>query len=135
MQHIAILKKQWNLLELILNGKKTIESRWYKTKRAPFNKIKPKDIVYFKNSGELITAKAEAYKVLQFENLNKKKIKEILKNYGQRIGIENVPTQNFKDKNYCILIFLKNPKKIKPFHISKKGYGLMSAWMVLDKES
>jgi len=36
----------------------------------------------------------------------------------------------FKDKNYCILIFLKNPIGIKPFEIDKTGFGAMSAWII-----
>jgi len=36
-------------------------------------------------------------------------------------------------KNYCILIFLKDIEKIKPFEISKKGYGMSSAWLVTDE--
>jgi len=39
----------------------------------------------------------------------------------------------FKDKKYCILIFLKNPVIIKPFKINKKGYGSMSAWICINK--
>ena len=35
----------------------------------------------------------------------------------------------YKDKNYCILMFLKDPKVIKPFKISKKGFGSATAWI------
>jgi len=38
----------------------------------------------------------------------------------------------FKNKKYCILIFLKNTKKIKPFEIDKKGFGAMSAWLTVN---
>lgn len=37
----------------------------------------------------------------------------------------------FKDKNYCLLIFLKNPREINYFDISKKGFGAMSAWITV----
>lgn len=39
MHHLAILKKSWPLIPKILNKQKTIESRWYKVKCAPWNKI------------------------------------------------------------------------------------------------
>ena len=51
MQHLAIMKKSWNLTDKILTGKKKIESRWYKNKYKPWNKIKTEDVVYFKDSG------------------------------------------------------------------------------------
>lgn len=40
MDHVAILRKDWKLLPKILSGEKTIESRWYQTKRGSYNKIK-----------------------------------------------------------------------------------------------
>jgi len=37
----------------------------------------------------------------------------------------------FKDKKCCILVFLKNPQKVKPFSINKSGFGSMSSWMAV----
>lgn len=131
MDHLAIMKKSLKLTNLILEGKKIIESRWYKQKRVPWNKIKENEIIYFKDSGEQVKFKAEVEKVLQFENPNHK---QILEQYGKEIGITDI--QNFlekvKDKKFCILIFLKNPAKVEQFEINKKGFGLMSAWITIN---
>lgn len=136
MEHLAIMKKSWNLTNKILTGEKKIESRWYKNKYAPWDKIKNNEIIYFKDSGNPVTIKAQADKVLQFDNLNPEKVKKILNDYGFIDGIEKNNLEKFyerfKNKNYCMLIFLKNVKKIKPFNIDKKGFGLMSAWITLD---
>ncbi len=117
----------------ILSGQKTIESRWYLRKCAPLDKIKSGDIVYFKNSGQPIKIKTRVRKVLQFENLTPNKIKSILKKYGSDDGIEKEKTDKFfkmfKNKKYCILIFLKRPVQTKPFDINKTGFGSMSAWL------
>lgn len=133
---MAIMKKSWGLTEKILTGEKNIESRWYQTKHIPWDKIKALDEVYFKNSGEPVTIKANVEKVLQFSNLTSAKVKEILEQYGKDDGIEKEKIQDFfeifKDKKYCILIFLKNPEKIKPFEINKKGFGAMAAWITVD---
>ena len=48
MEHVAIMKKSWGLTEKILTGAKKIESRWYKNKHTPWNRIKSGEIVYFK---------------------------------------------------------------------------------------
>ena len=56
MDHVAIMNKRWKLIPKILDGSKTIESRWYVNKIKPWNSIKEDDKIYFKNSGEPITA-------------------------------------------------------------------------------
>ena len=136
MQHLAIMRKSWGLLPKILSGEKRIESRWYKNKYSPWDKIKRGDVVYFKNSGEPVGIRVEVNKVIQFSNLIPRRVKEILEKYGKEdgLGIKDLPRffQKFKDKRYCILVFLKNPKKIKPFKINKKGFGIMSAWITVD---
>ena len=136
MQHVAIMKKSWGLIQKILSGDKVIESRWYKSKRAPWNKIKEGEIVYFKDSGNPVTISTEVDKVLQFSDLSPSKVSRILKQYGKDDGLsaDKIPNffQLFRDKKYCILIYLKNPEKIKPFKINKKGFGAMSAWISID---
>lgn len=132
MEHIAIMKKSWGLIPKILSGEKRVESRWYKFKYAPWDKIKPGERVYFKDSGEPIGLKTEVDRVIQFLDLTQEKVKEILYEYGKDDGIHNKITEFFelfKNKKYCILIFLKNPQKIKPFEIDKSGFGIMSAWI------
>ncbi|MFA5355666.1 MAG: hypothetical protein WC302_02995 [Candidatus Paceibacterota bacterium] len=133
MDHLAIMKKSWGLTDKILSGEKKIESRWYSTRRTPWNNIKKGETVYFKDSGGPATIKAKVSKVLQFEGLNPKRIKILLRKYREDDGIEKekVPyfLKIFRNKKYCILIFLKDPKKIKPFSIDKKGFGNMSSWI------
>ncbi len=137
MEHLAIMKKSWSLIPKILTGEKKIESRWYRARYSPWNKIKSGDIVYFKDSGGPVNVKAIVNKVIQFSDLSSVKVKEILEKYGKRdgLGISDIPRffKMFKDKKYCILVFLKNPTKLKkPFNINKKGYGMMSAWISVD---
>lgn len=136
MEHLAIMRKSWGLTDKILNGQKKIESRWYSVKYRPWDCIKKGEIVYFKDSGGLVRIKAEINGVTQFADLSPEKVKEILDDYGKDDGIEKekIPEffERFKDKRYCILIFLKNPIKIKPFDIDKTGFGAMSAWITID---
>jgi len=135
MDHLAIMKKAWGLTAKILNGQKKIESRWYLTRRKPWDNIKKGETIYFKDSGEPVTIKTRVAKVLQFADLTPKKVKEILGKYGGVDGIEKekIPEffARFKNKKYCLLIFLKNPTKIKPFNIDKIGFGAMSAWITI----
>jgi len=136
MEHIAIMKKSWGLTEKILTGEKTVESRWYKSKYAPWDKIKPGDIIYFKDSGEPVSVKAKVVKVLQFDNLTAEKTKQILSEYGKAdLGMSHIMPEikeYVTGKNYCILVFFNNVVKIEPFDIDKTGFGAMSAWISVD---
>jgi len=136
MEHIAIMKKSWKLTPKILSGDKKIESRWYKFKHQPWNNVRKGEVVYFKDSGEPISIKAEVDKVLQFSDLTPIKVMEILKKYGNvdGINIKDIKKfyERFKNKSYCILVFLKNPKSVEPFEINKKGFGIMSAWLCVN---
>lgn len=130
MYHVAIMNKSWKLIPKIISGEKTIESRWYQTKRIPWNHINKEDVIFFKNSGEPIIAKAEVEKVIQFEIKNINDIKDIIKKYGDEICIVNKNLEVWNQKiKYCILIYLKNSKYIDKFNINKTGFGIGCAWI------
>jgi ASC-1-like (ASCH) protein len=132
--HIAILNKKYKALESILSGKKTIESRWYKTKKPPWNRIDVDDTVYFKESGGKVKAKAVVTKVLQFVELNEDSFNTIVSEYGNGIQLKNKKYNEwYEGKKYCLLVFFKDVEKIKePFSIDKSGFGIGAAWLTVD---
>jgi hypothetical protein len=136
MEHVAIMRKSWGLTQKILGGQKTIESRWYMSRVAPWDRIKPGETVYFKDSGEPVTIKAEVKRVVQMADLTPERVGQILDEHGKADGITPSDIIKFyglfKHKKYCILIFLRNPQKVKPFGIDKTGFGAMSAWLCVD---
>ena len=135
MDHVAIMKKAWGFLPMIVSGEKTIESRWYTNRSAPWGRINAGDTVYFKDSGEPVTVAANVAKVLEFENLTRRRIHDILIKYGRKDGIEKDEIADYvaflKDKNYCILVFLSNVRAVRPFEINKRGFGAMAAWLTV----
>ena len=136
MDHVAIMRKSWGMTAKILSGEKTVESRWYKNKSAPWGKIRAGDTVYFKNAGDPVSVRVRVRKIQAYENLDPEKVKAILIKYGEEDGITpdkiHFYYELFKNKKYCLLIFLENPKQIVPFEISKKGFGAMAAWMCVE---
>lgn len=136
MHHIAIMDKSIANISDILSGAKTVESRWYLSRKAPWNKIKKGDIVYFKQTSEPVKARAEVQKIIQYDYLQPQKVREIIKIYSKsgKMALEN--TQKFyqenKNKKYCILIFIANPKPVKCFNIDRTGFGISSAWLCTD---
>ncbi|MFO7710737.1 MAG: ASCH domain-containing protein [Candidatus Woesearchaeota archaeon] len=129
MEHLAILSKERKLLAKILSGEKTIESRWYKSRKTPYRNISINDIIYFKESGEPVRAKARVSKVLFFDGLNEYKILKILEEYGERICVPISYAEKLSGKNFCTLVFIDKVQSVVPFNIDKTGYGLMAAWI------
>ena len=129
MEHLAILSKEGNLLSKILSGEKTIESRWYKFKKPPFNTLKEGDMIYFKESGSQVSARARVKEIITHENLSPKKVNALLSEYASPLCIDSSYFDKIKDKKFCILIFLHNVEKISPFPVNR-CYG--TAWISIN---
>lgn len=133
MHHLAIMNPAWNFIPEILTRQKTIESRWYLTRRAPSGKITIGDHIFFKDSGKPVTAMAKVSQVIECANLTPVIAEQILKQYGHDIGFTPKILQEIKPqllrKKYCMLIFLSNAHSVEPFNINKKGFGQNSAWI------
>ncbi len=129
------MNKKMGLIDKVLDGRKTIESRWYKNRTAPWGKIKKGDTIYFKDSGGPIRARAEVKKVKFFENITINIAKEIVNKWGGTglIDIQNKKVEEWvKGKNYCILIWLTKTRKVEKFEINKNGFGIGAAWITAD---
>lgn len=135
MDHVAILNKKLPWLERIKSGEKTVESRWYLHKKAPWNNIAIGDRVFFNNSGEMITLKAMVCEVKLYGELNPNTAKDLVKKYVADLGIKAHEVDAFlhsvERKRFCILITLTDIIGVDPFAISKKGFGSMSAWITV----
>ena len=90
--------------------------------------------MYFKNSGEKITASANVSRVLQFTLSSLKDVEEVVSKYGKQICIVNPNPRTWgKLPKYCILIFLKDARYLdKAFQIDKTGFGTGVAWLCVD---
>ena len=94
MDHLAILSKEGKFLDKILSGEKSIESRWYKFKKTPYETIAAGDVIYFKESGESVTAKSQVSGVLFFDQLNEEKITKA------EPYMENCPQEYFVEGSF-----------------------------------
>ncbi len=93
------------------------------------------DIVYFKNSGEPVTAKAVVTKVEQFEISNNEEALNIMRDRARAdLGTTEIPEEVRKytqDKRYAIFVHLKDAETIQPFEIDKTGFGAQTAWLAI----
>ena len=126
MKHIAIFQEPF--YSFVINGKKSIESRWSNKKIAPFDKVKEGDILYIKKTGCNVTATAKV-KLVKYFFLTPEIAEDIKKVYGNEICTDYFDDwEKYKNKNYCTLIWLDNVKNVDEFMV-KKSNG--AGWLVL----
>lgn len=130
MDHVAIMKPSWGLIPKILSGEKTIESRWYQTRRAPWDRIQKGDRVYFKDAGQPVSVVAEVEAVKQYTMTTLADVQRVVAEYGARIALVNSHPETWGVlPRYCILMFLRAPQRIEPFGIDRSGFGAGVAWL------
>lgn len=123
--HLGIFTEPY--LTYMLNGQKTIESRFSKNKIAPYEKITKNDIVLVKKSGGNIVAYFTIKEVLFFD-LQDYAIENIKAKYNKELCVEDTFWENKKDSHYATLIKIDKLVKLKPFSINKKG---MQTWILI----
>ena len=123
--HLGIFSEPY--LTYMLEGKKTIESRFSKNKIIPYNQITKNDIVIIKKSSGDVLGYFTIKDVLFFD-LNTISIEEIKTKYNKQLCVDETFWINKKNSNYATLIIIDELIKLKPFHINKKG---MQTWIKL----
>lgn len=113
----------------MLEGKKTIESRFSKNKILPYNQISKDDIVIVKKSSGNVVAYFTIKEVLFF-NLNETSIDEIKTKYSKQLCVDESFWLSKRNSNYATLIIIDKIVKLNSFHIDKKG---MQTWINLSR--
>ena len=128
-RHLAIFKGDGG--ELILTGKKTIESRFSKRKDPPFGLISPGDLVYIKPSGKDIIGQFKVKKVIFYDGLDKNEMEEIEGRYGKGLAVDATYFEKKNNSKFGTLIFISESSRFitSPVKIPKKD---LRGWVVLD---
>lgn len=132
-KHLAIIYPE--VIKQIFSGQKTIETRFSKSKIAPFGQIKVGDLVYIKPPGKDIQGQFWVSKVVSFEGLEKEDWEFIKNHYGDRLslGSKNQDQAFFeakKDARYGTLIFIGRVDQLitSPIKLEKRD---QRGWVVL----
>lgn len=133
MHHVAIMNPAWRLIPKILSGEKTIESRWYQTRRAPWDRIRTGDVIYFKDAGKQVSVLADVSDVMQFELESIADAEKIVEQYGKEICMVETDPRDWNNlPKYCILVRLRNPIALtETFTIDRTGFGSGTAWITV----
>lgn len=124
--HLGIFSEPY--LTYMLEGKKTIESRFSKNKIAPYNQVTKDDIIIVKKSSGNVVGYFTIKDVLFFD-LNTVSIEKIKLKYNKQLCVDETFWINKKNSNYATLIIIDKLIKLKPFHINKKG---IQTWIKLN---
>ena len=125
--HVAILSKHY--LKKILSRSKTIESRFSKTRRRPYNRVSIGDIILLKESGGTIQGICLVSNVWFFE-LRQKSLSEIKNEYGERLQIDDSSYwERYAHSQYATLIELKHACKIPATKFKKRD---QNAWVTFE---
>lgn len=129
MKHIAILRQPF--FDMVLNGEKTIESRWSMNKIAPFNKVKVGDEILLKLTGNPVTAKAKV-KAVKYYELTPSLVEEIGIKYGKQIGTDKFADwQSTLNKKFCTLIWLDEVVRVKSITVPRSNG---AGWIILKEK-
>jgi hypothetical protein len=130
--HLAIFTEPY--LTLLLEGKKTIESRFSIKNLSPFGKVSSGDIILVKRGGGLILAAFVVENVLYYNRLNSPKLQEIEKKFG-RLICTYVDQDFWKSRlqvKYGTLINVGKLMHFTPFESNKAD---RTAWATLRTKS
>lgn len=123
--HLGIFAEPY--LTYMLEGKKTIESRFSKNKILPYNKVSKDDIVIVKKTSGKVIAYFTIKEILFFD-LGVTPIEEIKNKYSSRLCVDKEFWERKNDSKYATIIIIDKLIKLNPFAINKKG---MQTWIVL----
>ncbi len=123
--HLGIFSEPF--LTFMMDGRKTIESRFSKNKIAPFKQITKNDIVFIKKSSGNVIGYLTIKDVLFFD-LSITPIENIKEKYSKELCVDEKFWEAKRNSNYATLIIIDEVIKLEPFKINKKG---MQTWIVL----
>jgi len=131
MEHIAILSHK-TLLDKILAGQKTVESRFSRLKSLPFGQVASGDLIYFKVSGGPVLGKAQVAQVKEYDDLTPARVNELARRYEKELAISVDFLARKLESKYATLIFLEQVESCEPWMYKQEG---RAGWILLPTKS
>jgi hypothetical protein len=123
--HLAVMREPF--LTYVLNGSKTIESRFSRHRIAPYNQVNAGDLVLLKKSSGSIIASFVVAHARQYE-LDDATLYRLRKKYGGAIAGDESFWQQQQDKRYATLLTIGTLRLHTAMSISKRD---PRGWVVL----
>jgi hypothetical protein len=123
--HLAVMTEPF--LSYILDGKKTIESRFSKNAVAPFGRVSAGELVLLKGAGGPVVGCFLA-KDAEFIRLNAVELTRFKKHYSEALCADDVFWEERRDKRYATLIGVQGVRRLSPARVVKSD---RRGWVVL----
>lgn len=118
-------------LTAVLEGRKTVESRFGVHRRPPYLCVQPDDIILLKRSGGAIVGVA-AVSGAEFYQLSPAVLTDIRRRFAFRLfALEDEFWVSRAGKQFATLIELKDPVAVQPFSFPKRD---RQGWVTLDRQ-
>ena len=123
--HLAVMIEPY--LQYLLDGKKTIESRFSKNAVAPFARVREDELVLLKASGGSIVGYFIVGRV-EYLRLNPSVLARLKRDFGQPICADDAFWDERRDKRYATLITVRNVSRLSPASVVKTD---RRGWVIL----
>lgn len=137
-KHLAIMSRA--VIEAILSGQKTVETRFSLHRIPPFGAASMGDLVFMKPPGEDIIGQFRVKKVFYFEGLTRDDMDKIWQDYQKDLAWDheekNMGAKDYWQKKidckFGTLIFITQSERLitSPIKIKKKD---QRGWVILEK--
>jgi hypothetical protein len=125
--HLAIFVEPY--LTFILEGKKTVESRFSSVRCAPYDKVKTGDVILLKKAGGPVSGICRAAAAWFYE-VDQTSLKEIRRKFATQICAADSDFWSAREeKSFATLISLTDVKRLPEFAISKRD---RRGWVTID---
>ena len=116
--HLAVFVEPY--LQYILEGKKTVESRFGVTRRVPYERVREGDVVLLKKSGGAVYGICELGQVWSYR-LDPTSWKEIKECFSAVLCLSEDTFWKEKEKaSFATLMRIRNTRAFKPISITKR---------------
>lgn len=124
--HLAIFVEPF--LTYVLDGSKTVESRFSITRRAPFKQVEPGDLVLIKRSGGPVVGSFEVDQVWSY-TLDPKSWSEVKAVFADALRAQDPDFWKSRAAaRFATLMRVRQVKQFSPFNIDKRD---MRGWVIL----
>ncbi|MCL4221871.1 MAG: ASCH domain-containing protein [Phycisphaerales bacterium] len=129
MLHLAVIHPAY--ARLILQGRKTIESRLSRVRCMPYNSIAPGERIYFlaRRADLIVTAVAD--RVESLADLTPQDVSRLRRDFGAFIAADDAYWRDKREAGYATLIWLRDPERAAyaPDDVHGRAASYRSAWL------
>lgn len=131
MDHVVYLDHKARELENLKSGNKDMILRGAMGRKLPYEKVNPRDVLYFiENKGDgMVKAKAIVDEVANSDKLSPEDSFALLQRHGERLLLDDGMIKRFGGKRYLVLISLRNFEELEAFKIDRSAYKNMDDWL------